>query len=100
MFVSPLYEGIFARDVGTVLAAWMNASPRPFTAILQDLAATPVRIQVLNAGERPLTDREQFRLNATGLAGCRWRHGLLIADGKVAASTVLLWLPARLPADV
>ena len=98
MFVSQLYKGVCTRDVATVLAAWMCATPKPLTALLEDLTGTPVRIEVLASGERPLTDREQFRLNAEGLAG-RWRHGLLIADGQVAASTSLLWLPARLPAE-
>lgn len=100
MYVSSLYEGICAGDVGSVLAAWLNASPKPFTALLQDIASTPVRVEVLRDGERPLTDPERFRLNAAGLACCRWRHSLLVADGQVAAFTTLLWLPARLPADV
>ena len=98
MLVSPLYQGVCARDVATVLAAWMNASPKPLTALLEDLTHAPVRLQVLASGERPLTGPEQFRLAAGGLAACRWRHGLLLADGEVAASTSLLWLPARLPA--
>jgi chorismate-pyruvate lyase len=100
MFVSQLYQGVCARDVATVLAAWMNATPKPLTALLEDLTKTPVQLQVLASGERALTSREQFRLGAEGLAACHWRHGLLIADGEVAASTSLLWLPARLPAEV
>lgn len=100
MFLSPLYEDMCARDAGAVLAAWLNASPRPFTALLQDIATTPVRIQVLASGERPLTDREQFRLAAPGSTWGRWRNGLLIADGEVAASTILTWLDGRLPEDV
>ena len=99
MFVSSLYEGVCTRDVATVLAAWMNATPKPLTALLEDLTRTPVRIEVLASGERALTEREQFRLGAGDLTACRWRHGLLIADGQVAASTSLLWLPARLPAE-
>jgi chorismate-pyruvate lyase len=99
MFVSSLYQGVCTRDVATVLAAWMNATPKPLTALLEDLTRSPVRLQVLASGERPLTGREQFRLGAEGLTACRWRHGLLIADGEVAASTALLWLPARLPAE-
>ena len=64
MLVSPLYEGVCARDVATVLAAWMNATPKPLTALLEDLTGTPVRLRVLASGERPLTSREQFRLGA------------------------------------
>jgi hypothetical protein len=97
MPISSLYEGICSRDVATVLAAWLNATPKPLTAVLEDLAGTEVRIQVLASGERVLTEAEQFRLG-TGLATCRWRNGLLIAGDSVAASTSLLWLPDRLPA--
>ena len=99
MFVSSLYQGVCTRDVATVLAAWLNATPKPLTALLEDLTRTPVSLQVLASGERALTDREQFRLGAGGLIACHWRHGLLIADGEVAASTSLLWLPARLPVE-
>jgi chorismate-pyruvate lyase len=99
MFVSSLYRSVCTRDVATVLAAWMNATPQPLTALLEDLTRTQVSIQVLASGERPLTLREQHRLDASDLTPCRWRHGLLIADGQVAASTSLLWLPDRLPAE-
>ena len=82
-----------------MLAAWLNATPKPLTSLLEDIAHTPVRLQVLAEGERPLTRREQYRLSAEGLTACRWRHGLLLAGGQVAASTSLVWLPARLPAE-
>jgi hypothetical protein len=98
MLVSPLYKGICARDVATVLAAWLNATPQPLTAIIGEHSRAPVRLQVLAHGERPLTSREQFRLSAEGLAACRWREGLLWAGDELAASVSLLWLPARLPA--
>ena len=98
MLVSSLYEGVCARDVATVLAAWMNATPQPLTVLLEDLTGSPVRLQVLASGERALTRPEQSRLGAEGLIACRWRHALLLADGQAAASTSLLWLPARLPA--
>lgn len=99
MLASSLYEGVAARDVATVLAAWLNATPKPLTDIIGDITGTPVRIEVLARGERALTSREQFRLGAEGLVACRWRTGLLIAADEVAASTSLLWLPARLPVE-
>lgn len=86
------------RDVSGVLAAVLAASSRPLTRILEDLSGTRLAIQVLASGERALDDREAYRLGAAAITRCRWRTGLLVAeDGAVAASTVLVWLPARLP---
>ena len=93
-------EGIRAHDTGTVLAAVLAASPRPATRILGELSGTTLTIQVLATGERPLTDRERYRLHAEGLHHCRYRNGLLRASRTlVAASCTLVWLPARLPHD-
>lgn len=93
-------EGIHAQDVGTVLAAILAASSRPATRILQDLSGATLHIDVLSSGERPLTGREQYRLNAEGLHQCKYRNGLLVTqDGLTAASCSLVWLPARLPHD-
>lgn len=88
------------HEVGSVLAAVLAASSRPLTRILEDLAGTKLSIRVLADGERPLREPEAFRLDAAGIARCRWRTGLLVAaDGIVAASTMLVWLPPRLPYD-
>jgi hypothetical protein len=93
-------EGIHAQDVGTVLAAILAASSRPATRILEDLSGATLHIKVLASGERPLTGREQYRLQAGSLSRCRYRNGLLVtADGLTAASVSLVWLPARLPHD-
>lgn len=87
-------------EVGSVLAAILAASSRPLTRVLEDLSGTRLRIQVLADGHRALTKAERFRLHAAGITRCRWRHGLLVtADGSVAASTALVWLPARIPFD-
>jgi hypothetical protein len=91
-------EGVRAQDVGTILAAILQASRRPATEILQNLSGAALRIQVLSSGERQMTAAEQYRLSAGGIARCNWRNGLLrTQDGLVAASVSLLWLPARLP---
>ena len=93
-------EGVHAQDVGTVLAAVLAASSRPATRVLEGLSGATLHIEVLASGERPLTDRERFRLHAEGLHQCRYRHGLLVTqDGLTAASTSLVWLPARLRHD-
>ena len=84
--------------MGTVLAAILEASSRPATRILEELSGATLTIKVLASGERPLTDRERYRLHAEGLRLCKYRHGLLVtADGLTAASVSLVWLPARLP---
>lgn len=93
-------EGVHAQDVGTVLAAILAASRRPATEILQSISGATLHIQVLASGERPLTDREQYRLQAGPLRLCRYRNGLLVTqDGLAAASVSLVWLPPRLPFD-
>ena len=99
MIASSLYAGICSRDVGILLAELLKGSPRPLTPLLEDLTGDQVTVQVLASGERHLTGQEQARLNAEGLVTCRWRNALLYAGQVVAASTTLLWLPARLPAE-
>ena len=113
MIASSLYAGICSRDVGILLAELLKGSPRPLTPLLEDLTGdqvtvqvlasatgNQVTVQVLASGERHLTGQEQARLNAEGLVICRWRNALLYAGQVVAASTTLLWLPPRLPAEV
>lgn len=95
-----LSVGVHSQSVGTVLAAIFQASSRPATRILEDLSGTTLHLKVLSSGERPLTDREQYRLQAGALHRCRYRHGLLVTqDGLTAASCSLAWLPPRLPFD-
>ena len=100
MIASSLYAGICSRNVGILLAELLKGSPRPLTPLLEDLTGDQVTVQVLASGERHLTRQEQARLNAEGLVTCRWRNALLYAGQVVAASTTLLWLPPRLPAEV
>ncbi|MDQ2811529.1 MAG: hypothetical protein M3Z75_06525 [Actinomycetota bacterium] len=89
-----------APDIAPVLAAVLAASARPLTQVLERLSGRELRITVLSSGERALTDSEHYRLGGAAITRCRYRGGLLVtSDGTVAASTSLLWLPARLPAD-
>ena len=95
-----LHEHMRPQDVSRFLAGLLEASPLPLTRILERLAGTTLAIRVLDSGKRALDDQEAYRLGVTGTAWCNWRRGLLVAaDGTVAASTVLVWLPARLPWD-
>jgi hypothetical protein len=94
---SLLKVGNHSQEVPGVLAAVLRASHRPAIRVLQGLSGQQLHIEVLDGGQRPLTSAERSRLHAWGLAACRWRTGLLrTADGIVAASTSLVWLPARL----
>lgn len=92
--------GIGQQDAGDFLASVIKNSSKPLTRILERLSGAQLRIKVLADGERALTDAERYRLGADGITRCRWRNGLLVADGGiVAASTALVWLPVRLPYD-
>ena len=91
-----------AHLAGTIIASVLAASPLPATRILEHLAnCGPLGLVVDASGKRALTDAERYRLQAGGLRRCRYRHArLLTCDGLVAASTSLVWLPARLPYDL
>lgn len=89
--------GVHSRGVGNVLAAILAASTRPLTRILETLSGDELHLTVLASGERPLTAAEHYRLGGGALRTCRHRAGLLVTGGGVtAASTSLIWLPARL----
>lgn len=83
-----------------MLASVLRDSDRPAVSILEDLSGRELRIEVLDHGHRLLSYAERLRLHAAGLSLGWWRTGLLrTADGAVAASTLLVWLPARLPCE-
>jgi len=90
--------GIRPQDAGDFLASVLKNTSKPLTRVLEYLSGEQLGIKVLADGERPLTDAESYRLDAGALHRCRWRHGLLVAaDGTVAASVSLVWLPPRIP---
>jgi hypothetical protein len=83
-----------------MLASVLRDSDRPTVRILEDLSGRKLHIEVLDHGHRLLSGAERQLLHAAGLALGWWRTGLLrTADGAVAASTSLVWLPARLPCE-
>jgi len=94
--------GINPRSIPKILAAWLEGNEETATGLLEYLSGQKLRLQVIRSGKRPLTDREQFRLEADGLVRCNWRHAVLrIDDGTedslIAAAVSLAWAPARLP---
>lgn len=99
MFPLTLTEGVQVHGVAGILASWLRATPKPFTAMLQEISDAPVAVEVRNTGERPLERDEPFRLHAAGHT-CQWRHAVLQVDGQAAATVTLVWLPDRLPEDV
>jgi hypothetical protein len=95
------------RGVATKLAAELETSERPATKILEDHLSAhrgkpcTLRLHVTgpdpHPGVRPLKDREKSRLDAPGIAQCKYRTGLMFYDlAEIAAVTTLVWLPARL----
>lgn len=93
---SSLFGTVRARDVGVILASWLNASPAPFTEILAEHARSPVQLDVTGRGTRQLTRDEPGRLGAPPEMACHWRRGFLSVDGMMAARVTLMWLRPRL----
>ena len=86
--------------VASLLAAVLAASPGPATLVLEDLARTRIRIEVLGRADRKLTAAEHYRLDAGPITAGHHRTGLLrTASGMVAAETSLIILPGRIPPD-
>lgn len=98
---APPLDGLAVRpDAGKIIASVLETCPLPATRVLEHLANCDLRLQVLASGGRNLTRPEAHRLRAGAILRCRYRHGLLTtADGMPAASTSLVWLPARLRHD-
>ena len=86
-----------ATSTGTVaslLATLLAASPAPATLVLEELARTQIRIEVLGRADRELTAAEHCRLDAGPITAGHHRTGLLrTASGMVAAETSLVILP-------
>jgi hypothetical protein len=86
--------GAVARLLATLLAT----SPAPATLVLEDLARTRIRIEVLGRADRELTAAEHYRLDAGPITAGHHRTGLLrTASGMVAAETSLVILSGRIP---
>jgi hypothetical protein len=100
MFQWSPHAGIHSLTVAAELTAHLNTDPQPpLTVFLEGLLETTVTVQVLAAGERALTLKEQGRLDTGGPDSGRWRNSLLYAGDTLAASVTLLWLPGRLPEE-
>jgi hypothetical protein len=84
--------------VASLLATLLAASPAPATLVLEELARTQIRIEVLGRADRELTAAEHCRLDAGPITAGHHRTGLLrTATGMVAAETSLVILPGRIP---
>jgi hypothetical protein len=83
--------------VASVLATLMTVSATPATLLLEELARTQIRIEVLGRADRELTAAEHYRLDAGPITAGHHRTGLLrTAGGLVAAETSLVILPQRI----
>lgn len=96
---------VTADGAAVILAAIINADPRPLVQILQYATGQPVlRVQVKDHGAGELTMPENRReldgLDAPEGTPARWRNGQLVTEtGLVAADVSLIWLPHRIPAE-
>jgi len=92
--------GVTSTDgVANLLATILTVSATPATLLLEELACTQIRIEVLGRTDRELTAAEHYRLDAGPITAGQRRTGLLrTASGLVAAETSLVILPQRIPA--
>ena len=91
--------GVTSTDgVANLLATILAVSTTPATLLLEELARTQIRIEVLGHADRELTAAEHYRLDAGPITAGHHRTGLLrTASGLVAAETSLVILPQRIP---
>ena len=91
--------GVTSTDgVADVLATLLAVSTTPATLLLEELARSEIRIEVLGRADRELTAAEQYRLDAGPITAGHYRTGLLrTASGLVAAETSLVILLQRIP---
>jgi hypothetical protein len=94
--------GVNSTDgVAHLLATLLTVSTTPATLLLEELARTQIRIEVLGRADRELTAAEHHRLDAGPITAGHHRTGLLrTASGIVVAETSLVILPARIPPHV
>ena len=98
----PLYmcDVTSADGMASLLATVLAVSERPVTLLLEELAHTEIRIEVLSRTDRELTASEHHRLDAGPITSAHHRAELLRTKGGiVAAETELVILPQRLPTD-
>jgi hypothetical protein len=91
--------GVTSTDgVANVLGTLLAVSTTPATLLLEELARTQIRIEVLGRADRELTAAEHYRLDAGPITAGHHRTGLLrTASGLVAAETSLVIVPQRIP---
>jgi hypothetical protein len=89
-----------ADGVASLLATVLAVSERPATLLLEELAHTEIRIEVISRTDRNLTASEHYQLDADPITSGQHHAGLLrTTGGLVAAETELVILPQRLPTD-
>jgi hypothetical protein len=89
-----------ADGKASLLATVLAVSERPAPLLLEELAHTEIRIEVLSHTDRALTASEHHMLDAGPVTFAHHCAELLrTRGGIVAAETELVILPQRLPAD-
>lgn len=93
--------GIRQRDAARMLADLLAVSHRPVTLMFRDTFGIDLHPVPLSTGKRSLDHKKASLLHAPAGKPCRWRTSRLeTANGQLAASAYLLWLPGLLPAEI
>jgi len=94
-------DATFADAAASLIATVLVMSERPAALLLEELAHTRTRAEMLSRTDRELTASEHYRLDAGLISSGHCRTGLLRTEGGiVVAETELVILPHRLPAGV
>jgi len=89
-----------ADGVASLLATVLAVSERPATLLLEELAHTEMRIEVISRTDSDLTASEHYQLDADLITSGQHHAGLLRTKADIVAAEIeLVILPQRLPAD-
>jgi hypothetical protein len=92
--------GVHASSAQASVVALLGRGTGPATALFEELAGEPVRIELAGSADRPLTPAECLELRMPPGAHGYQRNGTLrtVNSGLVAAEVSSLVIPGRLPA--
>jgi len=98
--VSPYLCDVTSADgMASLLSTVLAVSERPAALLLEELAHTEIRIELLSRSDRALTASERYMLDSGPMTSAHHSVELVLTRGGiVAAETQLVILPQQLPA--